>query len=132
MGHPLTVYGSGEQTRAFIHIQDTVHCIELAIQNPPKKGERVQIFNQTTQVHRIKELAEIISKITGGQISYIDNPRKHIEDQENEFFIAKECFLSMGLKPIFLEEGLISEIREIAEKYEHRCDLSKIPPLKWT
>jgi len=130
--HPLTVYGSGGQSRAFIHIQDTTRCIELAINNPPKKGEKVQIFNQTTQVHRIKDLAETISKMAGGQVSYIDNPRKNIEDKENEFFVAKECFLSMGLKPIFFEEGLVSEIHEIAKKYQHRCDLSKIPPPKWT
>jgi UDP-sulfoquinovose synthase len=132
VGYPLSIYGSGGQSRAFIHIQDTTSCIELAINHPPKKGEKVQIFNQTTQVHRIKDLAETISKITGAQVSSVDNPRKDIEDKENEFFVAKECFLSMGLKPIFLEEGLVSEIHEIAKKYQHRCDLSKIPPPKWT
>jgi UDP-sulfoquinovose synthase len=132
IGHPLTVYGNGGQTRAFIHIQDTARCIELAVNNPPKKGERVQVFNQITQVHNIKDLAETLSKITGAQISYVDNPRKDIEDMENEFFVAKECFLSMGLKPILLEEGLIAEIHDIAEKYQHRCDRSKILPPRWT
>jgi len=133
VGHFLTVYGSGEQTRAFIHIQDTVRCIELAINNPPKKGEKVQIFNQVTQTLKVKELAKIISQLIDNvEISYLDNPRKHIEDQENEFFVAKECFLSMGLQPIFLEEGLVTEIHEIAEKYRHRCDFSKVLPPKWT
>ena len=42
IGYPLTVHGTGGQTRAFIHIQDTVRCIELAIENPPQTGERVQ------------------------------------------------------------------------------------------
>jgi UDP-sulfoquinovose synthase len=132
-GHPLTVYGSGEQTRAFIHIQDTARCIELAINNPPPKGAKVQIFNQITQIHQLKELAETLSKIVKDvKISYIDNPRKDIEDKENEFFVAKECFLSMGLKPIFLEEGLVTEIHEIAVKYKHRCNRSKILPPRWT
>jgi UDP-sulfoquinovose synthase len=133
IGYPLTVYGSGEQTRAFIHIQDTTRCIELAINNRPPKEAKVQIFNQITQTHRVKDLAETLSKMVDGvKVSYIDNPRKDIEDKENEFFVAKECFLSMGLKPIFFEEGLVSEIHEIAEKYQHRCDRSKILPPRWT
>lgn len=132
VGYPLSVYGSGGQSRAFIHIQDTARCIELALNNPPKRGERVQIFNQTTQVHRIKDLAETIAGITGGEVSYVENPRKDIEDAENEFYIAKECFISMGLKPILLEDGLIAEISDIVNKYKHRCDLSKIPPPRWT
>jgi UDP-sulfoquinovose synthase len=133
VGYPLTVYGNGGQTRAFIHIQDTTRCIELAINNPPSKGAKVQIFNQITQTHRIKDLAETIAKmIPSVKINYVDNPRKDIEDKENEFFVAKECFLSMGLKPIFLEKGLIEEIHDIANKYQHRCDLTKIPPPVWT
>lgn len=133
IGYPLTVYGAGKQTRAFIHIQDTVRCIELTINNPPPKGAKVQILNQITQTHQIREIAEILSKmIEGVKVSYVDNPRKNIEDEANEFFVAKECFLSMGLKPIFLEEGLVGEIHEIAEKYQHRCDRSKIPAPRWT
>ena len=61
-GHPLTVHGTGGQTRAFIHIKDTVQCIRLAIENPPKNNDRVKIFNQTTEQHSVKELAEKISK----------------------------------------------------------------------
>jgi len=43
--YPLTVHGSGGQTRAFIHIQNTVRCIQLALDNPPAADERVQVFN---------------------------------------------------------------------------------------
>lgn len=133
IGYPLTIYGRGSQTRAFIHLQDTVRCIELAINNPPPPKGKVQIFNQITQTHRVRDIAETISKVVkGAKVSYLDNPRKNIEDEENEFFVAKECFLSMGLKPTFLEEGLVAEIHEVAEKYQHRCDLSKIQPRRWT
>lgn len=133
IGYPLTVYGAGKQTRAFIHIQDTVRCIELAINNSPPKGAKVQIFNQITQTHRIREIAEILSKMLASvKVSYVDNPRKNIEDEDNDFFVTKECFLSMGLKPTFLEEGLVAEIHEIAEKYQDRCDRSKIPAPRWT
>ena len=57
IGYPLTVHGTGGQTRAFIHIQDSVRCIELALANPPKRGERVKIFNQMTETHRVRDLA---------------------------------------------------------------------------
>jgi UDP-sulfoquinovose synthase len=124
IGHPLTVHGSGGQTRAFIHIQDTARCIELAINNPPQSGERVQIFNQITQTHRVRDLAQLISDMAHVDISYVDNPR--YEPAENEFIVSNACFLSMGLNPITLEKGLLEEVRDIAQKYQHRCDLTKI------
>jgi len=124
VNHPLTVHGSGGQTRAFIHIQDTVRCIELAINHPPAPGDKVHILNQITQSHRIRNLAQLISKITGVKINYVDNPR--YEPDENDFIVSNECFLSLGLNPITLEQGLLEEVHEIAKKYHQRCDLTKI------
>lgn len=124
MKHPLTVHDSGGQTRAFIHIQDTVRCIELAVNNPPQSGDKVQIFNQITQAHRIRDLAKLIADMSEVEIAHIDNPR--YEPAENEFIVSNECFLSMGLNPILLEKGILEEVHEIAEKYLSRCDVSKI------
>jgi nucleoside-diphosphate-sugar epimerase len=75
VGIPLTVHGTGGQTRAFIHIRDTVRCIEIALRNPPKRGERVKIFNQMTETHRLIDLAKRISAITGVPFQFVDNPR---------------------------------------------------------
>jgi UDP-sulfoquinovose synthase len=75
IGYPLTVHGSGGQTRAFIHIRDTVRCIELAINNPPAVGDKPVIFNQVTEIFRVRELAELIAKLTGSTIDTIENPR---------------------------------------------------------
>jgi len=124
VGHPLTVHGTGGQTRAFIHIRDTVKCVQMAIQNPPEKGDRVKIFNQAAQSLNVKELALKISEMTGAKIRYYDNPRN--EDAENKLVFENEGFKSLGWNPICLEDSLMTEVADIAEKYKDRCDINNI------
>ena len=123
--HPLTVHGSGGQTRAFIHIQDTVRCIELSLENAPKKGERVKILNQMTESHRVRDLARMIAEMTGAEIANVPNPRH--EADENELVVANDQLRHLGLKPITLAQGLLDEVTDIARRYADRADLSKVP-----
>ncbi len=131
IGYPLTVHGTGGQTRAFIHIQDSVRCIELALNNAPKNGERVKIFNQMTETHRVRDLAELVANIAGGRVAYLPNPRK--EAPENDLVVRNEQFLELGLKPTTLADGLLSEVVDVAKKFAYRVDRSRIPALSaWT
>lgn len=125
IGYPLTVHGTGGQTRAFIHIQDTVKCIQIALDNPPAREDKVAIFNQMTETHRVRDLARMISDRTGVPVENIPNPRN--EDDENELHVANDRFLHLGLSPITLSEGLMEEVTEITRKYADRGDRAKIP-----
>jgi UDP-sulfoquinovose synthase len=125
INYPLTVHGSGGQTRAFIHIQDTVRCIQLALENPPARGDRVRVFNQMTETHRVSDLAKLVSRLTGAEIDYVDNPRN--EAAENELLVENKQLIELGLAPITLEEGLLTEVTDIARKYADRVDSDKIP-----
>ena len=124
IGHPLTVHGSGGQTRAFIHITDTVRCIELALENPPQAGERPRVLNQITETHQVLGLAKLVGDIMGVDLAFLPNPRQ--EADENDLVVRNEQFLALGLEPTMLSDGLLEEGTEIARRYRERADPSKI------
>ena len=126
INHPLTVYGSGGQTRAFIHIRDSVHCIQLAVENSPAIGDRVRILNQVTETHTLIDLAKLISDLTGAKIRHYKNPR--YEANENHLEVSNDYLLDLGLTPTCLSEGLLEEIIDIAHVHRERIDPQRILP----
>src|ERR1700746_989860 len=93
IGHPLTVHGTGGQTRAFTHIRDPVRCIEIAITNPPEDPARPRVLNQMTETHRLLDLAKMIADAMGAEIAYVPNPRR--EADENELLAPHAKFLAL-------------------------------------
>ena len=124
IGHPLTVHGTGGQTRAFIHIRDTVRCIQIALENPPERGDKPMVFNQVTETYRVRDLAQLVSEMTGVEIAYLPNPRR--EAAENELNVSRDRFMALGLNPTTLSEGLLEEVSDIATRYRDRVDPTKI------
>jgi UDP-sulfoquinovose synthase len=110
---PLTIYGSGSQTKAFIHIEDMLTCLTLAAASPPKSGDRVQIMNQFAETCSINDLAAHLSKVSGATLSYIENPRK--EPEGNEFDLDRSTLRNLGLNPRFLEDTLGDEIADLVD-----------------
>ena len=124
IGHPLTVHGSGGQTRAFIHIRDTVRCIEIAVTHPPAVGDKPMVLNQITETHRVADLAKMVGEIMGAEIANLPNPRQ--EADENDLVVLNDQFLALGLEPTTLSQGLLEEGVDVAQRYRDRADLTKI------
>ncbi|HCQ22598.1 MAG: NAD-dependent epimerase/dehydratase family protein [Aphanizomenon sp.] len=134
VGHPLTVYGKGGQTRGFLDIRDTVRCIELAIANPAEPGE-FRVFNQFTELFSVGDLAMMVKKAGNAMglnvdIDHIDNPR--VEKEEHYFNAKNTKLLDLGLQPHLLSDSLLDSLLNFAVKYQNRVDHKQIlPKVSW-
>lgn len=123
-GHPLSVYGTGGQTRAFIHINDTSRCVQLAIESPPEDNGRVRIFNQVSETRSVKELAEILGSSYDCKVDSLKNPRKELA--ENELEVSNAGLRSLGFEPITLTDSLIEDVKFIAEEFKSKINPENI------
>ncbi|MEA5604358.1 NAD-dependent epimerase/dehydratase family protein [Nostoc sp. UHCC 0252] len=134
IGHPLTVYGKGGQTRGFLDIRDTVRCVELAIANPAEAGE-FRVFNQFTEQFSVGELALMVKNAGNAmglkvEINHLDNPR--VEKEEHYFNAKNTKLLDLGLQPHLLSDSLLDSLLNFAIKYQKRVDNKQIlPKVSW-
>jgi len=134
IGHPLTVYGAGGQTRGFLNIRDTLQCVELAVQNPAERGE-FRVFNQFTEQFSVGQLAELV-KHAGEhlghtvEINHVENPR--VELEEHYYNATHTKLLDLGLEPTLLREELIESVLHAIERYKgHVIESSIYPHTRW-
>ncbi|BDI14721.1 NAD-dependent dehydratase [Nostoc cf. commune SO-36] len=134
IGHPLTVYGKGGQTRGFLDIRDTVRCVELAIANPAEAGE-FRVFNQFTEQFSVGDLALMVKNAGNAmglnvEINHLDNPR--VEKEEHYFNAKNTKLLDLGLQPHLLSDSLLDSLLNFAIKYQTRVDHKQIlPKVSW-
>ena len=130
IGHPLTVYGKGGQTRGYLNIVDTLQCVELAVLHPAERGE-MRVFNQFTESFSIMELAQLVQK-AGAEVGLdvavepIDNPR--VELEEHYYNPVHTKLLDLGLKPHLLSETLIESVFAEIERHKGRVIADHIMP----
>ena len=130
IGHPLTVYGKGGQTRGFLDIRDTVRCIELAVENPAERGE-FRVFNQFTEEFSVSQLAEMVADAAGklGLETRIENvPNPRVEKEEHYYNAKHTKLLDLGLEPHYLGDSLLDSLLNIAIEYRDRVDVDHIMP----
>jgi UDP-sulfoquinovose synthase len=130
IGHPLTVYGSGGQTRGFLNIRDTLQCVELAVENPAEQGE-FRVFNQFTEQFSVAELAELVRFCAGHlgysvEVHHVDNPR--VELEEHYYNAIHTKLLDLGLEPTLLGEELVASMLHAIERHKGRVIEGSIDP----
>jgi UDP-sulfoquinovose synthase len=131
VGHPLTVYGKGGQTRGFLNIVDTLQCVELTAANPPGAGE-YRVFNQFTEVFNVAELAEKVRHAAAEigievQVDHVANPRLELE--KHYYNPTHTKLLSLGLRPTLLSETLIESMLEVIRRHQDRVLVDVIAPV---
>ncbi len=134
LGHPLTVYGRGGQTRAFLNITDTARCIQLAVESPAPAGT-FRVFNQFTETFSVLSLAHQVERVGEGlglsvRIDHVENPR--VEREAHFYSTLNTNLLGLGLEPVLLTDEIVLSMLESARMYQGRVDQSQImPKVKW-
>ena len=131
-GHPLTVYGSGGQTRGMLNILDTLACVELALLNPADRGE-FRVFNQFTESFTVSEMADLVASEFAGDavIEHTADPR--VEKEEHYYRAAHTKLLDLGLVPNLLTSSVIQSILAISDKYKTHANIEAIrPTVEWS
>ncbi|MGI8911345.1 MAG: NAD-dependent epimerase/dehydratase family protein [Rubrobacteraceae bacterium] len=134
IGHPLTVYGNGSQTRGYLDIRDTVRCVQLAVENPAERGE-MRVFNQFTEEFSVKELARMVVESSSklgveARMEEIENPR--VEKYDHYYNATHTGLLDLGLDPHYLGDSLLDSLLNIALEYRGRVDAEVVmPSVSW-
>ena len=126
LGLPISIYGAGEQTRGFIHLEDVLACVEGALASAPRTGERVRVVNQIAQSMRIKDLAKVFAEISESEILHIPSPRA--EPVENELIANNAGVKAFGVTPTLISGETVSGLVELVRSRAGAVDTSLLYP----
>jgi len=121
VGYPLTVYGSGGQTRGYLNIKDTLQCLEMSAASPAKQGE-LRIFNQIMETFSVNELAQLTKQV-GDKLGFnveikpIENPRA--EAEEHYYNPKYQGLVDLGVKPNYLTAETMESMFNIVNEFKH-------------
>jgi UDP-sulfoquinovose synthase len=134
IGHPLTVYGKGGQTRGFLNIRDTLQCVELAVNNPADLGD-FRVFNQFTEQFTVGELAERVKKAgeeLGHTVEIQSFPNPRVEMEEHYYNAANTKLRDLGLEPHYLGAELVQSMLKTIERHKDRViQRAILPRTRW-
>jgi UDP-sulfoquinovose synthase len=132
MGHPLTVYGAGGQTRGMLNIRDTLACVTLALENPADQGE-FRVFNQFTESFSVRDMAQLVKQASAKPVQIAEglhNPR--VEREEHYFHAANTKLLDLGLEPHLLTNDVIVGMLNLVDLHQDRVEVDAIAPtVQW-
>ncbi len=136
IGHPLTVYGKGGQTRGFLALEDSIQCISLLLDKPSEMGE-YRVVNQFDEQYKVKELADRVKRIGNTKglevvVNNIENPR--LEKEEHYYKADHEKLKNLGFKPTRHIDDQISLMLDDLLKYKDRIIEKKeaiVQTLRW-
>jgi UDP-sulfoquinovose synthase len=135
IGYPLTVYGKGGQTRGYINLRDSIRCMELALENPPKSGE-YRVFNQFTETFSVRDVAENVKEAAERigmevHVEHLDNPR--VESEEHFYEADHRRLLNLGLEPhkmVDALEGMLQDLIIYKDREAAKEDVIE-PKVRW-
>ena len=138
LGIPLTIYGTGGQTRGVIALEDAMQCMVKLINSPLKKGE-YKVVNQISGVYKMKDLANKVIKVAKEfdikvKKQFIENPR--VEASEHKYEVISDNLPALGFKPVVTVEEEIREMFKVLSKSDvkKQIELQKdfiLPKIKW-
>lgn len=131
LGHPLTVYGTGGQTRGLIDLRDTVECVRLACEHPAAAGE-YRVFNQMTQAMTVAAIARTVAECWPGSatVEHLPNPR--VEQPEHYYNVVHTGLVELGLRPHLLSDTLLESLFDVVARHRHRADPAVLrPSVRW-
>ncbi|MDO5663382.1 MAG: NAD-dependent epimerase/dehydratase family protein [Brachybacterium sp.] len=134
IGHDLTVYGEGSQTRSYLNIEDTVECVRIACENPAERGE-FRVFNQFTEQFSVLDLAHMVQRVARARgidvaVDHLENPR--VEKYDHYYNAVNTNLLDLGLEPHLLTDEVLDEILAVAGGHTDRVRRDLVlPTVTW-